>query len=133
MLGSRLRSDGGGIVVGWLLKLVVVLMLVGIVAYDLVSISYTKVMTSDDARYIAQGASEAIVLERADDDQAIALAQDRADTRGVVLDKNDIIIAKDGSVTVHVARTANTLVARHVGPLDPFVHVDETYQTAALR
>ena len=126
-------GEGGGIVLGWLFKITLVLLLLGIVAYDFVSIAYTKVTTSDDARYIALGASEAIVLQRADEEQAIAMARDRADTRGVTLGKKDVLIDDDGSITVHVSRTANTVIAYHFGSLDQFTHVDETYVTPALR
>ncbi len=133
MRRSRPLDDRGGIVVGWLLKLVVVLALIGILAYDLVSVAYTKVMTSDDARYIALGASEAIILQRADADEAIAVAADRAESRGVVLADDDIVVAKNGSVTVHVERTPHTLVTHYVGPLEPVIHAEETYVTPALR
>ncbi len=117
---------------GWLLKVTLVLLLLGVVAYDVVSIAYANVTASDDARYIALGASEAIVLQGADEEQAIEMARDRADTRGVMLGKNGVLIDDDGSVTVHVSRTANTVVAYHFGALDRFTHVDETYVTPPL-
>lgn len=123
----------GGIVVGWLLKVTLVLLLLGIVAYDVVSIAYSRVAASDDARYIALGASEAIVLQRADDEDAIQMARERAESRGVTLKDKDIKIADDGTVTVHVTRTADTLVAYHFGALDRFTAIDETYSTPALK
>lgn len=133
MARSRLRTDGGGIVLGWLLKLTVVLLLVGIVAYDVVSVSYAKVATSDDARYIALGASEAIVLQRADNEKAISVARDRAETRGVTLTDDDISISRDGVVTVTVQRDADTLIASRIGPLEPYTHVTETFVTPAIK
>lgn len=133
MRWPRTDGDTGGIVVGWLLKVALVLLLVGIVAYDVVSIAYSRVAASDDARYIALGASEAIVLQRAKDEDAIQLARERAESRGVTLKDKDITIDDDGSVTVHVTRTADTLVAYHFGALDQFTAIDETYRTPALK
>lgn len=133
MARSRLHCDEGGIVTGWLLKLTFALLVLGVLAYDGISVAYTKVATSDDARYIAQGASEAIVLQRADDDTAILAAEDRAQSRGVTLGKKDVVIGDDGSVRVHVSRTANTLVAYRIGALDRFTRTDETYTTPPLR
>lgn len=133
MATSRLHCDDGGIVTGWLLKLTFTLLVLGVLAYDGISVAYTRVATSDDARYIAQGASEAIVLQRADDEQAILAAQDRAQSRGVTLGKKDVVIADDGSVRVHVGRTANTLVAYRISALDRFTRTDETYTTPPLR
>ncbi len=118
---------------GWLLKITLVLLLIGVVAYDVVSVSYSRVSASDDARYIALGASEAMVLQRADEAEAVSMARERADTRGVVLRDKDIRIADDGAVTVRVSRTADTLVAYHLSALDQFTRVDETYTTSALR
>ena len=125
-------DDRGGIVVGWLLKIVLVIAVVGLVAYDLVAIAYAKVTTSDDARYIALGASEAIVLQHADDAEAIAMARSRAESRGVVLGKKDVVITPDRVVTVHVHRTADTLFVSRIGPLQRYGTVDETYSTPAL-
>ena len=133
MANSRHRCDEGGIVTGWLLKVTLALMVLGILAYDGVSLAYTKVATSDDARYIAQGASEAIVLQRADDEHAIKAAEDRAESRGVTLGAKDIVIAEDGSVRVHVTKTANTLIASRFGALDKYTRTDETYTTPPLR
>lgn len=133
MARSCLRCDDGGIVVGWLLKLTFTLLVLGVLLYDGVSIAYTKVTTSDDARYIALGASEAIVLQRADEEQATQAAIDRADSRGVMLGEKDIVIDDDGSVRVRVRRTANTLVAYRIGALDRFTRTDETYTTPPLR
>lgn len=130
---SLQRADRGGIVVGWLLKLTVVLLLVGIAAYDLISITYTRVTTADDARYIAMGASEAIVLQRADDAAAMAVARERAESRGVTLGKKDLDVADDGSVTVRVRRIADTAVVTHIGPLQHFTQIDEVFTSPTIR
>lgn len=126
------RDDRGGIVVGWLLKIVVVIAAIGLVAYDLVSIAYAKVATSDDARYIAMGASEAIVLDHADNAEAVEMARARAESRGVTLGKKDVVISPDRTVTVSIHRTANTLFVSRIGPLQKYGVINESYATPAL-
>lgn len=133
MRRPSLRRADGGIVLGWLLKVTLVLLIVGVIAYDVVSVAYSRVAASDDARYIALGASEAIVLQRADNAEAVQMAQERAESRGVPLKPKDITIDPDGTVTVHVSRTADTLVAYHFSALDRFTAIDETYRTPALK
>lgn len=133
MNATMLHADRGGIVVGWLLKLTLVLVAVGLIAYDGIAIAYNKVSVSDDASYIARGASEAIILERASDEEAVEVARQRAVERGVTLGKKDVVITSDGSIQVHVRRVPDTLIVKRIGPLQPYVVADETYSTPALQ
>ena len=48
--------DSGSIVLGWLTKLVVVLLLVGVVLFDFVSVGVARMTASDDANTAAQAA-----------------------------------------------------------------------------
>lgn len=120
-------------VLGWLLKIVVVLLLVGLAAHELVAIALARVTTADDTSYIARGASEAIVLRNATSEEAILVARERARSRGVKLGRDDITVTKDGAVTVHVHQTADTLFVHWIGPLQQFGEVDETYTTQATK
>lgn len=131
---SRIRAEErGGIVVGWLLKLVLVLAIVGILAYDVISIAYGRVLATDDARSIARAASDAMILNRADAKEAVQIGQQRADARGVELKSGGITVAKDGSVTVVVHREVPTLVTYRIGPLTKYTIIDESYSTPAIR
>ncbi|MEI2716547.1 MAG: hypothetical protein V9E98_06065 [Candidatus Nanopelagicales bacterium] len=123
--------DSGGIVLGWLLKIVAILLILGLAAYDLVVIAVAKVTTTDDTSFIARGASEAIVLRNATAEEAVLVAKERAKSRGVKLGGDDITIDSEGSVTVSVHRTADTLFVSRIGPLQQFGEVDETYTTRA--
>lgn len=126
---NRITNDSGGIVVGWLVKVVLVLAVLGIVSYDVVAIAYSRVTAADDARSIARAASEAMIVDRVTPTDALNLAEERAESRGVVVGKGDIVVAKDGSVTVHVHREVPTLVTQRIGPLAKFTVVDETYRS----
>ena len=126
------RSDRGGIVVSWLVKVILVLAVVGVVLFDVFAIAYARVTAADDARSIARAASDALILQRAEPAEAIAIAEERAIAHGVTLHKKDLVIAKDGTVTVHVHRDAPTLVTQRLGPLGDYTRIDETYVTPAI-
>lgn len=127
MRGGPLRAEGGGIVTGWLLKIVLVLGIVGIVAFDAIAITVAHVTASDDAHSIGEAASDAIVVSHASPDRARELALDRASTRGIRLRPEDLVVQDDGTVTVTIRRTANTVVAQRLGPLVQYTKIVEVY------
>lgn len=124
--------DSGGIVVGWLAKIVLVMAILGVLLYDIVAISYGRVAASDDARSIAQVATEALVVNHAPAKNALILAEQQADSRGVAVGKGDIVIAKNGAVTVRVHRSVATLITHHIGPLAQYSEIVEVYSTPPL-
>ncbi|MAT61996.1 MAG: hypothetical protein CMH41_10200 [Micrococcales bacterium] len=121
------RDDNGAIVMGWLLRLTLVFVLIGLVLYDAVAIAYGKVAAADDARIVARAATDAMVLKRASPKDAVKLAENRAESRGIELEPDSIAVSKDGSVTVVVNREINTLVTYRVGPIAHWAQADETY------
>ena len=124
------RDDSGAIVMGWLLRLTLVFILIGLVLYDAVAIAYGKVAAADDARIVARAATDAMVLKRASPKDAVKLAENRAEARGIELEPDSIAVSKDGSVTVVVNREINTLVTYRVGPIAHWAQADETYVSA---
>ena len=46
-------GDRGGIVLGWLMRVTIVLVLMGVLAFDVFSLAYTNVTTVDDAGIVA--------------------------------------------------------------------------------
>lgn len=127
MDGRNRRDDNGAIVMGWLLRLTLVFVLIGLVLYDAVAIAYGKVAAADDARIVARAATDAMVLKRASPKDAVKLAENRAESRGIELEPDSIAVSKDGSVTVVVNREINTLVTYRVGPIAHWAQADETY------
>ncbi len=124
------RDDNGAIVMGWLLRLTLVFVLIGLVLYDAIAIAYGKVAAADDARIVARAATDAMVLKRASPKEAVKLAENRAESRGIELEPDSIAVSKDGSVTVVVNREINTLVTYRVGPIAHWAQADETYVSA---
>lgn len=56
---NRFTGDRGDIVLGWLTRVAAVLLFVGVVAFDLISVGATSMVLSDQARHAAREASSA--------------------------------------------------------------------------
>lgn len=128
-MGTGLREERGGIVAGWLLKIVIVFAVVGVVAFDAIAITVARVTASDDAHTIGDAASEAVIVSHATPEKAREVALDRAQSRGIKLAEQDLVITADGAVTVRVRRQANTVLAQRIGPLQKYTQVVEVYHT----
>lgn len=122
-----IRADDGGIVTGWLLKIFLAFAIIGVVAYDAVSITMARVTASDDARSIAQATSDAIIVRSMTPERALEAGRSRAEEHNVVLGPKDLVIARDGTVTARIHRSANTLVAFRIPKLKEYVEVDEIH------
>lgn len=115
-------GDRGDIVLGWLSRVVVVLALLGIVAFDALSVGIARVSAEDDAGAAARAASEAW-RERADVQQAYEAAVAVATEHGEQIAPDDFRIEADGTVHLTVTRTATTLVLYRVGPLAKYADI----------
>jgi hypothetical protein len=127
------RADRGGIVLGWLLKIVLVFTVVAIALYDSVAIAYGRVAAQDDARTIARAASDAIILSNADPKKARAIAYDNAETRGIELGPDAVTVTRKGVVTVTIDRDIQTLVAYRIGPLADLTHAHASFKTEPVK
>ena len=126
-------NDAGAIVLGWLTKLILVLVIVGVVIFDVAAIAYGQASAADDARQVARIATDALVLKDASPDEATELAYSRAQTRGIDVSAESITVDKDGSVTVVIDRDIQTLVAYRVGALERFSRANESYTSPATK
>jgi hypothetical protein len=118
-------SDRGGIVLGWLTKLIVVLSLVGLIGFDLISLGTTRLQAEDHAQAAARAAVEAYsgpsTLQAAYD---AALAEVVAD--GDSIEAQSFSFAADGTVTLTLHRTAQTLLVRKISALREHAEVSRT-------
>ena len=121
MVSSDLRTpsgDVGGIVLGWLTRLTVVLAVVGLIAFDGISIISSRLSLEDVGDQAARSASE--TFERTHDIRAaLASAQQtateaNADTTVVT---NSLSVDPDGTAHLTVVREASTLVAHYIPPM----------------
>jgi hypothetical protein len=118
----RNGRDSGSIVLGWLTKLMAVLLLSGVVLFDFVSVGVARMSASDDANTAAQAASSewnhTHSVQAAYDAavQAISSPAEHVLVRGFQ-------IAPDGSVQLLLRRDVTTLVAYRIGPLKKYTTV----------
>lgn len=123
----RARGEVGAILVSSLVKFVLVIGILVVLVHDGFSLATTQVSLTDDAQQSAQAAHDSLQAGGTPA-QAYQAALKYAQGRGDSIVKGGFVIARDGSVTVVVERTAPTLVAGRISALDQYVtpHVSGT-------
>jgi hypothetical protein len=96
-------------VTGWLTRLVVTLTILGIIAFDGISVAGAHFQASDDADQAAQAAATAYHQPGATESDAF-LAAEKALSSNERLVQGSFQIAADGTVTLSVRRTAKSLL-----------------------
>jgi hypothetical protein len=116
--------DRGDIVVGWLVRVVASVAVVGVLLFDVVSVAAAKMSVTDQASVAARAASDDWVIhhdQQSAFDAAWASATEANPTN--TIDTRNFRIAQGGTVRLTVHRTAPTLVLRLVGPLHHWADV----------
>jgi hypothetical protein len=122
----RLSGDTGGIVLGWITRLVLFFSIAGLALFDAISIGTTAMTVADQGSSAAQAASEAWQSGNKDVQTAYnaavvaAAAQNPAD----VIATKDFKIDDDGTVHLTVSRTAPTLIVYRIGPIKSWAHIE---------
>lgn len=121
-MNEHVCRDAGTIVIGWLVKIALVLAVVGIVGFDSIAIASGHLNTTDDANSAASAA--AAEYQSSHSVQSALVAAKAAVTNpNEVLIANTLTINPDGSATVVVERTITTLVMNHFGPLKKYTDI----------
>lgn len=115
--------ERGDIILGWLTKLVIGISLVGVVAFDGVSIGVAHVSTVDDANSAALAASHAWQSNNHSMTIALQAAEDTAAQHGETVVDNSLTFDSDGTAHLAVQREATTLVVRHIHALRSWIEV----------
>lgn len=108
-------GDSGGIVVGWIVKIVVVVGLVGVALFDAISIGVSRLSVEDAGALAAREASTDLL--RTGDLQLAYAAAVSAATDANPLNEvppSSFHALPDGSVQLVVSRQATTFVVRHI-------------------
>jgi hypothetical protein len=122
----RLSGDTGGIVLGWITRLVLFFSIAGLALFDAISIGTTAMTVADQGSSAAQAASEAWQSGNKDVQTAYnaavvaAAAQNPAD----VIATKDFKIDTDGTVHLTVSRTAPTLIVYRIGAIKSWAHIE---------
>jgi hypothetical protein len=126
---AALAADRGDALLAWVVKIAVVLGLIGVVAFDGISIGSTSVTIADQGSAAALQASEAWQqnhdLQKTYD--AAVLAAKEQNVANTVATK-DFRIDPDGTVHLTLSRTATTVVVRRIGPAKHWALVSHSAQ-----
>jgi hypothetical protein len=112
-VGDELHPEAGGIVLGWLTRVIVAIALVGIVAFDGLSLAAAHFATIDDADSAADSASSAWLATHNLSDALRAAEDDAAAHDSAVLPAS-LSIDPDGTAHLQVTHQATTVVMRHL-------------------
>ena len=115
--------ERGGIVLGWLVRLTAVLVVLGILAFDVFSLAYTNVTTVDDAGIVATTGAQVLMESPGEYDQAKASSMDQAEELGVRMRSKDRWVDEEGEVHVTVSRKASSLALHYVPQLQKYLTV----------
>jgi len=116
------RRDSGDIILGWLTRIVVSIALVGIVAFDGLSIGVAHISAADDANTAARSASQAW-LGQHDLNAAVQAAQATAAEHDETVVANSVHVQTDGTVELKIERDATTLVVKHIHALHSWLTI----------
>ena len=125
-----MRGDRGDIVVGWLTKIVLALAIVGVCAFEVVSIAVTKVSTKDDATTAAFEASQTW-HDTNDVQSAFNTAEAYALDHGGTVDPDSFEVEADGRVTLTLRKEATALILDKVSSAKKWLIVEETGEAKA--
>ncbi len=112
-----LRGDRGDIVLGWLTRLTVTLAVLGLIAFDAISLGVGRMQAEDRAITAARAAvtayGESKDVQRAYDAAVATLDDPVADS----IDPTRFTVTSDGAVTLTVEHVAQTMLVEKVGPI----------------
>jgi hypothetical protein len=129
----RVSEDRGGIVLGWLTRIVVFFSIAGIALFDAISIGTTAMTVADQGSTAAQAASESWQTNK--DVQSVynaAVAAAAEQNPADVIATKDFKIDDDGTVHLTVSRTATTLVVYRIGAIKSWAHVERRAQARSV-
>ena len=116
------RTDAGTIVVGWLVKVALVLTIFGIAAFDAIAVGSARLTTSDDANTAASAAA-------ADFQTTHSVTSAESAAAGAItnpseqLVPNSLVVEQNGTVTLSLQRKITTVVMYRIGPLKKYTVV----------
>ncbi len=115
-----MREEDGAIVSGWLVQLLAILLVLGFIGYEGISIAMTHLSLDEDAREVAAAARSAYGGSREAED-AIEAGREVAELQGVVV--VDVTETEQPpEVVFDLSKQASTLVIHRIGFLEDMTH-----------
>lgn len=127
-LAGPLGNERGGIVTGWLFRMVLVLLLFGIVVFEAGAVVVAKIQVDGVAITVAEEAGREYYRTKdpkSAEDMAAAIAE-REESRLVSFQ-----VSEDGrAVVVTIEKRAKTLFLHNIGATEPWTHARSTHEGA---
>lgn len=124
-MAAQPHRDRGDIVIGWLTRLLVVLAIFGVIAFEAVSLGVAHVRTQDLAAEAAREGSQDYHRNKNVQSAyqvAVAIAAQKQGT----IEPEEFFVEDDGTVQVTVHREAGSLVLYRFGATRKWLQVEET-------
>jgi len=118
-------GDRGDVVLGWLTKVTVTLALLGLVAFDAVSLGAGQFQAEDHAQQAARAAVEAY-RTTPDLQQAYDAAVGEVLDSGDTIETAGFVAGPDGSITLRLRREVPTLLIEKIPPLHDLATITRT-------
>jgi hypothetical protein len=115
------HCDEGAVVMGWLIKVAVIICLLGVISLDAVRFGVTSLAASDDAGSVAYEGQLVLRSQRSGKTEAHAASVAEARRRGVKIEKGNWWIDANGAVHVVVDKSVETILAKHIPPLRQYL------------
>ncbi|MCU1595852.1 MAG: hypothetical protein JWO12_3244 [Frankiales bacterium] len=124
MVSTRIRDDAGLIVLGWMTKLVLTMAVLGLIAFDGISVLTATFSAADRATTYA---NDAAVLYRSNKniDTTYAAIVAEAKANGDTVDIRTFSVAPDGNASLTMHHTAHTIWMDRVSFLKKYTTVTE--------
>jgi hypothetical protein len=107
--GGRVCDDRGDIILGWFTRVATFLLLLGIIAFEGISVGAAHINGADVANQVAVASAEAYAPKHSVK-AAYAAAEQEALAHKAELLPKDFVISADGSVDLAIKMTATTLL-----------------------
>lgn len=132
-LAPRLAEDSGSLVLGWLLRMSLGIGLMGVVAFDGLSVAVTRINAIDDASTAAAAAADVLRGQPRNLNAAYKASLVAARDAGASIVSDSWYVERDGSVHLTLQKQASTVVLKHIPPLQPVLTVRVTDSSTPLR
>jgi hypothetical protein len=120
----RCSGDRGDIVLGWLTRLVAVLAVLGLVAFDGIAVAQAHFQAADRATTAANAAAD--TYRTSHSVQAAYNAAAATLTGDDTIETKTFTVATDGTVTLRLHHIAKTLLLHRIGPIKDWTDAVET-------
>jgi hypothetical protein len=116
--------DSGDMVIGWLTRVAAILLVIGLIGFEALSIVIARIQLGDTA---ASAGSTALSVYAGSHSQSVAYqqAQAVAVAAGATIVQRSFRFNVDGSVEFTIRKEAHTLLVQHVGATKKWAHVKE--------